>query len=60
MLCVFGVVLTFVAVLKYCLLFSLFSTVRRKTNFLVNLYWDNSHSDSDSKACYHNAQVSTG
>ena len=60
MLCVFGVVLTFVAVFKYCLVFSLFFTVHCKTNFLVNLYWDNNHSDSDSKACYHNAQVSTG
>ena len=50
MLCVFGVFLDFVAVLKYWstgLLFILFSAVHRKTNFLANLYWDNKYSDSD-------------
>ena len=26
-------------------------TVHRKTNFLVNLYWDNKYSDSDSEGC---------
>ena len=47
MLCVFGVFLTFVAVLKYCLFFLVcFSTVQRKKNFLVNLYWDSKHFDS--------------
>ena len=46
MLCVFGVILAFVAVLKY-VLFILFPTVHRKTNFLVNLYGDNKYSDSD-------------
>ena len=30
------------------LLFILFVTVHRKTNFLVNLYWDNKYSDSHS------------
>ena len=29
-------------------MFILFPTVRRKTNFLVNLYWDNKYSDSES------------
>ena len=29
-------------------LISLFVTVHRKINFLVNLYWDNKYSDSDS------------
>ena len=48
-LCEFGVFLAFVAVLKYLfsLLFILFPTVQRKTNFLANLYWDNNYSDSD-------------
>ena len=36
----FGVSLGFVAVIN-SLLFILSSTVHRKTNFLVNLYWDN-------------------
>ena len=44
----FGVFLTFVAVV-ISLLFILFVTVHRKTNFLVNLYWDNKYSDSDLK-----------
>ena len=30
------------------LLFIISLTVHRKTNFLVNLYWDNKDSDSDS------------
>ena len=30
------------------LLFIISLTVHRKTNFLVNLYWDNKYSDSDS------------
>ena len=30
-------------------MFILFPTVHRKTNFLVNLYWDNKYSDSDSE-----------
>ena len=47
MLCVFGVFLTFVAVLKYYL-FILFLTVQHKKNILINLHWDNKHSDSDS------------
>ena len=42
----FGVFLTFVAVF-ISLLFNLFVTVHRKTNFLANLYWDNKYSDSD-------------
>ena len=46
-LCVFGVFLAFVALLT-SLLFILFVTVLRKTNFFVNLYWDNKYSDSDS------------
>ena len=48
MLYVFGVLLTFAAVLNYKTLFILFSTVRRKTNFPVNLYRDSKYSDSDS------------
>ena len=43
--------LAFVAVspcYNISLLFILFPTVHRKTNFLVNLYWDNKYSDSDS------------
>ena len=44
-LCVFGVFLAFAAVF-ISPLFTLFVTVHRKTNFLVNLYWDNKHSDS--------------
>ena len=47
MLCVFSVFLAFVAVIIN-LLFILFVTVHRKTNFFVNLYWDNKDSDSDS------------
>ena len=43
----FGVFLAFVA-LFLSQLFILFVTVHRKTNFLVNLYWDNRYSDSDS------------
>ena len=31
------------------LLFIISLTVHRKTNFLVNLYWDNKYSDSDSE-----------
>ena len=42
-----SVFLAFVGVF-ICLLFILFVTVHRKTNFLVNLYWDNKDSDSDS------------
>ena len=48
--CLFRVFLAFVAVLNYyCLLLFIISlTVYRKTNFLVNLYWDSKYSDSDS------------
>ena len=35
-------------ILVYC--FILFPTVHRKTNVLVNLYWDNKYSDSDSNS----------
>ena len=45
-LCLFGIVVAFVDGLKYYLLFILFPTVHRKTNFVVNLYWDNKYSDS--------------
>ena len=52
MLNVFGVLLVFVAVLKFecfvCFFFP-FLTVHRKTHFLVNLYWDIKYSDSDRK-----------
>ena len=49
----FAVFLAFVAVF-ISLLFILFLTVHRKTNFLVNLYWDSNYSDSDSLnvSCY--------
>ena len=47
MLCVFSVFLASVAVIIN-LFFILFVTVHRKTNFFVNLYWDNKDSDSDS------------
>ena len=43
----FGVLLAFVA-LFLSLLFILFVTVHRETHFLVNVYWDNTYSDSDS------------
>ena len=43
----FGVFLAFVVVFVI-LLFILFATVHRKTNFLANLYWDNKYSDSNS------------
>ena len=42
----FGVFLAFDEVF-ISLLFILFVTVHRKTNFLVNLYWENKYSDSD-------------
>ena len=43
-----GVLLAFVAVCM-SVLFSLFAVVvHRKTNFLLNLYWNKKHSDSDS------------
>ena len=44
-LCVFGVFLAFVFFVFISLLFILFVTVHRKTNLLVNLYWDNKYSD---------------
>ena len=47
MSCVPCVFLALVAVF-ISLLFILFVTVHRKTNFLVNVYWDNTYSDSDS------------
>ena len=37
----------FISVLKFSLLFIQFPTVHPKTNFLVNLYWDNKYSDFD-------------
>ena len=45
--CVFRVFLAFASRVKL-LLFIISLTVHRKTNFLVNLYWDNKYSDSDS------------
>ena len=44
---VFGVILAFVAVF-ISLLFILFVTVHCKTDVLVNMYWDDKYSDSDS------------
>ena len=45
----FGVFLALVAVF-ISLLFILLVTMHRKTNFLVNLYRDNTYSDTDSAA----------
>ena len=51
-MCVFGLFLAFIIVF-ISLLFILFLTVYRKTNFFVNLYWDNKYSDSDSEMEHH-------
>ena len=55
--CASGVFLAFVAVF-ISLLFILFDTVHCKTNFLVNLYWENKYSDSDSGVCSPSKQSS--
>ena len=44
--------LSFVAVLKYQSVVYSIPTVLHKTSFLVNLYWDNRYSDSDSDVRY--------
>ena len=46
MLCVVGVILDIVAVLKYQSIV-VFPAVHRKTNFFENVYQDNTYSDSD-------------
>ena len=47
-LCVFWYIFYLCCCVSVSLLFILFPTVHRKTHFLVNLYWDNTYSDSDS------------
>ena len=49
---VFQFSLSSVTVLNISLLFILFLTVHRKTNFLVNFSWDNKDSNSESDTSF--------